>query len=508
MNSIKAGVSDNPWLVLAIISCALLPIGIDMTVLNVALPRLTQELGATNSDKLWMVNAYSLVMAGLLPGFGALADKIGHRTILLVGMAVFGFSSLMAAFSPTPGVLIAARGMLAVGAAMILPATISIVRLVFLKDQERATAIGIWGGVWSGSAALGPILGGLLLSQFWWGSVFLINVPLVIVTFMLTLRFIPHLPGNKAQHWDFVTSAFLTVSLIGLLYALKGVLKVDTDWIDVATALGIGLVFGWLFLRRQAVQPSPLVDFGLFRNPRFSAGVGIAFVATFGVMGLQYVISQELQLVRGLSPLAAGLFVLPLAIASFVSGLVAGRYMLSVGISRMMSLTVAATAVGFIAYRFTGHLSPTGLELTVLALIGFGAGGAMAVASTAIMISAPEERAGMAGSIESISYELGGTMGVAILGSVLGNVYTRSFSPPPEADLPLGSGASLEQAIAFTRDLPPDLTDQVVHAGRTAYLSGVSASLTLASVVMVLLLCALLTVRRKTAQVPAEPQSE
>ncbi len=337
---------------------------------------------------------------------------------------------------------------------------------------------------------------------------FLINVPLVIVTFMLTLRFIPHLPGNTAQHWDFVTSAFLTVSLIGLLYALKGLLKVDTHWIGVVTALGAAFVFGWLFLRRQSLQPSPLVDFGLFRNPRFSAGVGIAFVATFGVMGLQYVISQELQLVRGLSTLAAGLFVLPLAIASFVSGLVAGRYMLGVGIGRMMSLTVAVTAIGFIAYRFTGHLAPIGLELTVLSLIGFGAGGAMAVASTAIMINAPEEQAGMAGSIESIAYELGGTMGVAILGSVLGSVYARGFSPPAEADLPPESWASLEQAIASAQDLSPDLTGQVVDVGRTAYLGGVSTSLTLASIVMFLLFCALLMVRRKTAKIAVEPQSE
>ena len=188
--------------------------------------------------------------------------------------------------------------------------------------------------------------------------------------------------------------------------------------------------------------------------------------------------------------------------------MVSGRYMLGVGISKMMSLTVAAIAIGFIAYRFTGHLAQTGLELTVLALIGFGAGGAMAVASTAIMISAPEEQAGMAGSIESISYELGGTIGVAILGSVLGSVYTRSFSPPADANLPPEPWVSLEQAIASARDLPPDLTGQVVDAGRTAYLSGVSASLTLVSIVMVLLLCALLMVRKKIAQVAVEPQSE
>lgn len=500
MTAAKARIAKNPWLVLAIISCSLMPIGIDMTILNVALPRLTQELGATSADKLWMVNAYSLIMAGLLPGFGALADKIGHRTILLAGMTIFGFSSLVAAFSPTPGILIVARGLLAVGAAMMLPATISIVRLVFLEDQERATAIGIWGGVWSGAAALGPILGGLLLSQFWWGSVFLINVPFVIITMGLTLCYIPHMPGNNIQDWDFVTSAFLTVSLIGLVYAIKSVLKVDIHWLDTLNSLGIGLIFGWLFLRRQNMQPSPLVDFRLFRNAQFSIGTGVAFISTFGVMGLQYVISQELQLVRNLSPLTAGLFVLPIATASLISGAITGRYMLSIGIERMMTLTVGLTSMGFIAYRFSGHLAPLAIELSVLAIIGFGAGGAMAVASTAIMIRAPNEQAGMAGSIEAISYELGGTLGVAILGSVMGSVYARSFFPPSQADLPPEAWTSIEQTIKSARDLPSKLAFEVVEAGRSAYLSGVSASLSLASIVMVLLLCALLMVRRKIAR--------
>lgn len=501
MSTQPTSISSNPWLVLAIISGALLLIGIDMTVLNVALPRLSQELGATNSDKLWMVNAYSLIMAGLLPGFGTLADKIGHRTMLLSGLLVFGLASLVAAFSPTPSVLIVARGVLAIGAAMMMPATLSIVRLVFTQDQERATAIGIWGAVWSGAAALGPVLGGLLLSYFWWGSVFLINVPIVIVTFILALKKIPHLPGNSARHWDAFTSALLTVSLIGLLYAIKGVLKADIHWNEVAIATGVGLAFGWLFLRRQNAQPSPLVDFGLFRNLRFSAGAIVALGAGFALMGVQYILSQELQLVRGFSPLSAALFMLPIAIASFISGPLVGRFMLKVGIERMLALTLGIGALGVGLYTFTGHLAPVAWEFVTLALIGIGAGGSMAVASTAIMISAPEDRAGMAGSIESVSYELGGTLGVAVMGSVMAAIYTQTFAPPVSDALSDTARDSLDQALVAARDLPAAEMGQVIEAGKSAFLSGANATFVLATVIMtVLFIGAALYARGKKPQ--------
>lgn len=493
--------TSNPWRVLAIISGALLLIGIDMTVLNVTLPRLTLELGATNAEKLWMVNAYSLVMAGLLPGFGTLADKIGHRTILLAGMAIFGLASLVAAFSPTPAVLIGARGVLAVGAAMMMPATLSIVRLVFTQDQQRATAIGIWGAVWSGSAALGPLLGGLLLNHFWWGSIFLINVPVVMVTFYLTLRYVPHLPGNKAQHWDLLTSTLLTLSLIGLLYAIKSVLKADIHWDETAVSTVIGMIFGWLFLRRQRAQPSPLIDFSLFRNLRFSAGVSIAIFAGFALIGLQYVLAQELQLVRGFTPLSAGLFVLPIAIAAFITGPVVGRFMLSFGIERMMALTVGIGALGLILYRVTGHAAPLSWEFITLALIGIGTGGAMSVASTAIMISAPEERAGMAGSIESISYELGGTLGVAVMGSVMASAYTRRFTPPQADTVPATAWESIEQGLTAAAKLPTATGAQVTDAAKSAFMNGVENSLTLAALIMGLLfLATLFFVRRKAPQ--------
>ena len=479
--------SSNPWVVLTIISGALLLIGIDMTVLNVALPRLTQELGASTSDKLWMVNAYSLVMAGLLPGFGTLADRVGHRTILVWGMVVFGLSSVFAALSVSPAMLIAARGFLAVGAAMMMPATLSIVRLVFTQDQERATAIGIWGAVWSGAAALGPIVGGLLLEHFWWGSVFLINVPIVLITLYFALTRIPNLPGNPERHWDAFTSALLTVSLIALLYGIKGMLKADIHWNEVVISVGVGLVFGWLFLRRQNAQPSPLVDFALFRNIRFSIGTTVALVAGFTLMGVQYVLSQELQLVRGLSPLQAGLFLLPIAAASFISGPAVGGFMLRVGIERTMAITLGISVLGLALYTFTGHMAPYLWEFTTMAIIGLGAGGSMAVASTAIMISAPEDRAGMAGSVESISYELGGTLGVAVMGSVMATMFTQAFSPPSGISLPASAWDSLDQTMLAVSGIANDVAQQVLDAGKAAFMVGANATFVMSTAVLAVL---------------------
>lgn len=483
----KLLVNARPWLTLAIISGALLLIGLDMTVLNVVLPSLALELGASNSDKLWMVNAYSLVMAGLLPGFGTLGDKIGHRTILLAGLAVFGAASVVAAFAPTPAIVIVARAMLAVGAAMMMPATLSIVRIIFVSDQQRATAIGIWGAVWGGAAALGPILGGVLLAHFWWGSVFLINLPIVLIVFCLTLIHIPHLPGNSGRHWDAITSGLLTISLIGFLYALKSVLKPEIYWPGVSLSFLAGLLSGWTFIRRQACLPAPLIDFSLFRNSRFSLGTIVAVTAGFAFMGLQYVLSQELQLVRGLSPLAAGLFVLPLAAASFLAGPVVGRYMLRAGIERMVAITVGISAVGMGVYAYSTYASTLIWEIATLVIIGIGAGGSMSVASTAVMLSAPEEKAGMAGSIESVAYELGSTIGVAVMGSVVASVYARDFFPPASVQLPASAWDSLDKALIALQGLPPEVAIQVARASKSAFSTGATITFTLAALALFLL---------------------
>lgn len=270
----------NRWLVLAIVSSALLLIVIDMTVLYTALPTLTLALQATANEKLWIVNAYPLVVAGLLPGLGTLGDRLGHKRMFLAGLTVFGAASLGAAFAPSPAGLIAWRVVLAAGAAMMMPATLSIIRLTFTDEKERGFAIGVWAAVASGGAALGPVVGGLLLEYFWWGSVFLINLPVVLVALVAGTLLLPARPGDAGRPWDLLGSVQVMIGLVGVVYAVKEASRLHPSWGIAAVALLVGGAALVVFVRRQRRSSAPLIDFSLFANLRFSSGVATAMVAS------------------------------------------------------------------------------------------------------------------------------------------------------------------------------------------------------------------------------------
>lgn len=292
----------NRWLILGILTSTLFLIVMDMTILYTALPRLTLALSASAADKLWIVNAYPLVVAGLLPGMGMLSDRVGHKTLFLSGLPVFALASLTAAYSSSAEMLIASRAFLAVGAAMMMPATLAIVRQIFIDRAERALAIGIWSAVASGGAALGPVIGGILLEYFWWGSVFLINVPVVIGAFILALLYIPRREGNRQRPCDVIGSVQIMAGLVGMIFALKELSKQDFSPITALSAALIGVASLILFARRQRRLPQPMIDFSLFRNSLFACGVGIAVCSMIALLGIELVLTQRLQLVMGLSP--------------------------------------------------------------------------------------------------------------------------------------------------------------------------------------------------------------
>ncbi|MEO4000948.1 MFS transporter [Mesorhizobium sp. CAU 1732] len=460
--------SANRWLVLAIVSSALLLIVIDMTVLYTALPRLTHDLGATASEKLWIVNAYPLVVAGLLPGLGTLGDRLGHKRLFTAGLVVFGFASLIAAYSPTPSILIAARVMLAVGAAMMMPATLSIIRLTFTDENERAFAIGIWAAVASGGAALGPVVGGVLLEYFWWGSVFLINVPVVIVALVLALVLLPNRPGKADRPWDLIGSVQIMVGLVGVAYAIKEVSKRVPSWEAAAIAAVIGVVALVLFVRRQRASAAPLIDFTLFRNRRFSSGVATALVASAALIGVELVFSQRLQLVLGLSPLEAGLLILPIPLAAFLAGPLTGLALPRLGNETVLWSSLALSGVGLGGFLLTYDLNQI-VWLSLLAVMGFGVGAAMTAASTSIMLSAPEDRAGMAASVEEVSYELGGAMGIALMGSLMSALYTAALVLPSGMDISATARDSLDEALIAAERLDPAAAQTLADLARGAF---------------------------------------
>src|SRR6516162_6185898 len=266
------------WLILLVVSSALFLIVIDMTVLYTALPSLARDLGTSASEKLWIINAYALAVAGL-PGLGTLGDRLGHKRMFVSGLIVFGIASLIAAYSPSPATLIGARALLAVGAAMMMPATLSIIRLTFSDEQERGLAIGIWGAVASGGAAVGPLIGGVLLQHFWWGSVFLINVPVVVAALVAAAVFIPRREGSRDVAWDPVGSLQVLVGLVGLAYAIEELAREAPSLLEAAVAAVIGALALMVFVRRQRRSKAPMLDLKLFENRNFTLAVVVALVS-------------------------------------------------------------------------------------------------------------------------------------------------------------------------------------------------------------------------------------
>lgn len=459
---------QNRWLVLAVVSSALFLIVIDMTVLYTALPTLTHDLAATATEKLWIVNAYPLVVAGLLPGLGTLGDRLGHKTMFMAGLAVFGVASLGAAFAPSSAALIGARVVLAVGAAMMMPATLSLIRLTFTDEKERAFAIGIWAAVASGGAALGPVVGGLLLEYFWWGSVFLINVPVVLVALAASALLLANRPGDASRPWDLLGSVQVMIGLIGVVYAVKEVSKRDPSWVTAPLAFAIGAVALAVFARRQRRSAAPLIDFSLFANPRFSSGVATALVASGALIGVELVFSQRLQLVLGYSPLEAGLLILPIPLAAFVAGPLTGLALPHVSPTNILSGALVLTGVA-LAVFLAVHNGPTAVWLAPLAVMGFGVGSAMTAASSAIMLSAPEDRAGMAASVEEVSYELGGALGIALLGSLMSLLYTRAMVLPEGIAIGPQARDSLDEALMLAAGLESGQSLQVTALARAAF---------------------------------------
>ncbi|NIZ12504.1 MFS transporter [Phaeobacter sp. HF9A] len=483
----------NRWLVLAIVSSSLFLIVIDVTVLYTALPRLTQDLAATASEKLWIVNAYPLVVAGLLPGMGGLGDRVGHKRMFLAGLAVFGLASLAAAFSPTPTALIAARALLAVGASMMMPATLSLIRLTFTDEKERAFAIGIWSAVASGGAAAGPVVGGLLLEWFWWGSVFLINVPVIVAALVGGALILVNRRPEMSHPFDLAGSAQVMIGLVGLVYAIKEVAKSDPSFAAAGIALAAGAVAIWAFVRRQRSSAHPLIDFALFRNARFASGVVAALVAAGALIGVELVFSQRLQLVLGLSPLEAGLLILPISAASFIAGPLTGLAMPRLGEVRVLTSALALTGLALLAFLLT-HQGPTSLWLSVLAVMGFGVGATMTAASSVIMLSAPEDQAGMAASVQEVSFELGGAVGIAILGSVMTALYTRAMTVP--AGLSANVTDSIDQALLIAESLNGSAAAHLTSLARDAFDEAFVGVIAVASVVV--LGAALCIWRRRT----------
>jgi DHA2 family multidrug resistance protein-like MFS transporter len=429
-------------------------------------------------------------MAGLLPGAGTLGDRIGHKRMLLVGLVLFAAASLLAASAPSPPVLIAARGFLAVGAAAMLPATLSLIRITFADEHERGIAIGVWGTMAVLGTALGPIAGGLLLQHFWWGSVFLLNIPIVLLALAATVIFVPADWGNRDRPWDVIASLQVMVALAGLVYAIQEAAEPDPMPLAVVVALLVAAAGCWMFVRRQRRQTYPLIDFSLFRNRRLLTGVVAAMLAMAATAGIDLLLTQHLQLVVGLTPLHAGLIVTAFAIGSLAVSVLAGGLLPRLGVRPLIGGGLALGALGVLV---TLLLTPGAVPLLGagrsptwvvpgLVLVGVGLGTVMVAASAAIISGAPPQRAGMTSSIESVSFELGSLGGVTVLGTVLTAVYTDTIHLPVTA--PAQAAASIDAARAAAGHLPAGQAHALLDAAASAFDNGYSLALAITAIAL------------------------
>ena len=478
------------WLVLATVSAGLLMVSVDTTVLYTALPALTGDLQADASQKLWIINAYPLVMAGLLPGAGTLGDRIGHKRMYLTGLALFAAASLLAAFAPSPPVLIAARAFLAVGAAAMLPATAALIRITFDDEHERGIAIGVWGTMAALGAALGPIVGGLLLQHFWWGSVFLLNIPVVLLALAATAAFVPGGSGHRDRPWDLIASLQAMVALAGLVYAVQEAAKPAPVPLAIAGALLAAAAGCWMFVRRQRRQTYPLIDFSLFRNRSLLTGVTAAALAMAATAGTELLLTQRLQLVLGLTPLHAGLIVTAFAAGSLPVGVLAGGLLHRTGVRPLIGGGLLLGALGVLVTLLLtpgavpllgGGRSPAWI-VPGLVLAGAGLGIVMVAVSAAIISGAPPQRAGMASSIESVSYELGSLAGVTVIGTILTAVYTHTIHLPATA--PARAAGSIDAARAAAGHLPAGQARTLLDAAASAFDNGYTLALTITALAL------------------------
>ncbi|GAD85605.1 MFS transporter [Nocardia asteroides NBRC 15531] len=410
------------WLGLGVLLLPVLLVSMDISVLFLAMPTLTADLDPSASQQLWILDIYGFMLAGLLITMGNLGDRIGRRNILLAGATVFGLASVLGAFAPNPEVLIAARVLMGIGGATLLPSSLALISSLFPDVRERATAIGIWTAFFAGGSAVGPIIGGVLLHHFWWGSVFLINIPVLAIL----LLFGPFLlPEHRSAALGPLDLPSVALSIGGILPVVYGIKHIAAEGFDITSLViaAIGAVLLVVFVRRQRQLAEPLLDLSLFTRPLFRVAIGASLVGMMSLAALSYLTSVYLQSVTGRDPLQAALLGIPMAIAVFVFSMSGARVGRALGVRATFTLALAMSAVGNLMLLGVGVDGGLIWYLVGSAVAGIGYGISFTLVSDVAVSAVPAERAGSAVGISETSFELGNALGLALLGSVAALVF-------------------------------------------------------------------------------------
>ncbi|MFJ8821992.1 MFS transporter [Streptomyces sp. NPDC102467] len=464
------------WLALCVLVLAVLLVAVDATVLGLATPYISEDLKPSGTQLLWIGDVYSFVIAGLLVSMGSLGDRIGRKKLLLVGAVAFGAVSVLNAYATTPELMILARALLGVAGATLMPSTLALIRNIFHDPRERSLAVGIWGAMASAGAAVGPVVGGFLLEHFWWGSVFLINLPVMAILVVVGVKLIPESKNPVPGPWDLISVGLSLIGMIGIVYAVKEAAAHGFHWEVAATAV-IGVAALTWFVRRQLTLDSPLLDMRLFRNRGFSGAVLADLLTILGLSGLVFFLSQFLQLVQGRRPFEAGLAELPAAVGAVVAGLIAGVVARRFSVRAVVAGGLAA--IGLALASLTTLSQSTGYPLlgAVLLIVGVGAGFAFTVTADVILSSVPKEQAGAASAVSETAYELGAALGIALLGSIVTGVYAGFTAPPgTPADVASAAHESLGGAVESAASLPAAQAQELLTAAQTAFVDGLQVA--------------------------------
>lgn len=474
------------WWALVALSLAVLLVAVDNTILALAIPSLSESLNPTPTELLWIGDIYGFVLAGLLITMGNVGDRIGRKRLLMIGLVAFAIVSVIAAFSPTAEALIASRALLGVAGATLMPSTLSLIRNTFPDSKERTFAISIWSAVAAAGGGLGPLIGGILLEHFWWGSVFLVNVPIVVVIILIGAW---ALRDSKNPNPGPIDLLSVVLSLVGILGTIAGVKEFALHGFDPVNGLYLvaGIAASVWFIRRQLHLEHPLIDMRLFKIPAFSGAVGADMISVFGLMGIYFFLAQQFQFVDGDSPLASGLRLLPAEIAALLGALAAGKFINLMGRRFVISGGIGLGALGLL---FMGiiHLQGDGLVIAAMVFVGFGFGASLTATSDAILAAAPPERAGAAGAVSETAYELGAALGIAILGSILGALYRQAVTVPP--GLPASAADALTESLSTAekaaQELPAALAEVMMNVARSAFTDAFSITCIIAGAICVI----------------------
>jgi DHA2 family multidrug resistance protein-like MFS transporter len=449
----------------------------DLTVLHLAVPAISRDLRPTSVELLWIIDIYGFMVAGFLITMGTLGDRIGRRRVLLGGAAAFGAASILAAFSTSPQMLILSRALLGVAGATIAPSTLSLIFAMFEDPRQRSTAVGVWVSAFSAGGVVGPILGGILLAQLWWGSVFLLAVPIMAALLLLGPRLLPEYRDPAAGRLDLISVVLSLAAILSLIFGLKQLAQDGPGALPLG-AIALGLVVGALWVRRQITSSDPMFDLRLFRIPRFTTSLVINFLAIFLAIGYFLFVAQYMQLVLGLTPLEAGLWSLPEAVGFLLGPNLAPRIVRRVRPAYLMAGGFLLAGIGLAILSTITPATQNGLALVVVAsaVIALGLGPVFGLTTELIVGSAPAERAGAATGMSETGSEVGGALGLSILGLIGLAIYRSRIADSVPAGVPPNAVAAardtLGAAVEVAAGLPGDAGQALLRTAQGAFVEG------------------------------------